>query len=97
MPSGHIPIDAFQNPEKYDPNAMNCLIPVPAEVFATVEKHLEDEVGPRAQYFDWYSKNFGAEAEKVYRTLKDPPALTLQSAWDTFELMDAVLRRQIIY
>ncbi|TFK17581.1 hypothetical protein FA15DRAFT_661343, partial [Coprinopsis marcescibilis] len=43
MPSGHIPADAFFNPEKYDIHAKNYLIPMPEEMQALTRAHIEPE------------------------------------------------------
>jgi hypothetical protein len=96
MPSGHVPIDALENPAKFDPNAVNCLIPVPAKILDTIKEHLEEEVGPRAQYLQWYSQDFAVIARATYDGLPERPNLSLQTAWDIFELMDRALSGLII-
>ncbi|TFK18692.1 hypothetical protein FA15DRAFT_660482, partial [Coprinopsis marcescibilis] len=86
MPSGHIPADAFFNPEKYDIHAKNYLIPVPEEMQALTRAHIEPEVGPRAPHFRWFTHEFDVAARLVHNGLGSP-VITLANAWDMFSAM----------
>jgi hypothetical protein len=83
----------FESPEKYDPNATSCMIRVPQQMIATLRRHLEThpEIGPRAQYFQWYTSNFDTIAREAYHGIGSPE-IQLDNAWDIFRSMSEPIK-----
>ncbi|TFK17219.1 hypothetical protein FA15DRAFT_711027 [Coprinopsis marcescibilis] len=91
MPSGHVPADAINLPEKYDPNALNCLIRVPEDAQRHTRRLIEEEVGPRDTFFRWFSDDFKVMAEAAFISIGRPSA-TLENAWEVFSTMSDAIK-----
>ncbi|KAH6893869.1 hypothetical protein BKA70DRAFT_1439932 [Coprinopsis sp. MPI-PUGE-AT-0042] len=89
MPSGHVPIDALQFPTKYDPNAWH------SDVLETLERLLVAQLGPREQYFRWYSDDFDEVARAAYNKL-GKPQMHLTTAWALFKEISNILDRVLL-
>ncbi|TFK26790.1 hypothetical protein FA15DRAFT_636915 [Coprinopsis marcescibilis] len=91
MPSSHVPADALKNPQSYDPNAVNCLIPIPQDAQDSCRQMIEAELGPRADYFSWYSTEFDEVARAAHANIGSTP-IELENAWDVFNRMAEELK-----
>lgn len=90
MPSGHIPIDVFENPEAY--HLEDCRIPVPPNMLTDLREDLTEQVGPRSQYFSWYSDHFDDLAQQTFDALHiGRQGIELENAWTVFKRMADVL------
>ncbi|TFK19167.1 hypothetical protein FA15DRAFT_683052 [Coprinopsis marcescibilis] len=91
MPSGHVPADAINMPEKYDPNALNCLIKVPEHIQHRTRRLIEEEVGARDTFFRWFSDDFKVIAETAFSSV-GRPSTTLENAWEIFSIMSDAIK-----
>ncbi|KAJ3548523.1 hypothetical protein NMY22_g1225 [Coprinellus aureogranulatus] len=88
MPSAHVPQDAHDHPEVYQ--GLNCLIRIAKEGQKAVREYLSEQVRPREDHISWYTADFAKEAEKACKAV-GPPDLSLETAWDVFDMMSREL------
>jgi hypothetical protein len=88
MPSGHVPIDAIENPQLY--GASNCLIPVPKDAVAHLREFLVEEVGSRSKNLDWVNEEFSTMADNVYQSI-GKPVILFTNSWEVFSKMSRVI------
>ncbi|KAJ3542600.1 hypothetical protein NMY22_g3454 [Coprinellus aureogranulatus] len=88
MPSAHVPQDALDHPEAW--GAENLLIEVEPHSIAELRAYLTEQVGPREEHLSWYSEDFANAAAEAYEDIGSPE-ITLESAWDVFQLMSEAL------
>jgi hypothetical protein len=84
MPSGHVPSDTFDHPQKF--GGLDCHIPVPQAAIDDLHKMITEEAGLRDAHLLWYSAEFAELAEDIYMQI-GKPTLSLQTAWDIFQKM----------
>lgn len=88
MPSGHVPADAVEHPERY--GGRDCKVPVSKELLDKLRKILEDEVGPRDKFLSFFPAEFGTVADEAYQSI-GRPNITLSTSWDVFCHMSSAL------
>ncbi|TFK29207.1 hypothetical protein FA15DRAFT_582881 [Coprinopsis marcescibilis] len=94
MPSKHVPANAMQLPKKYNPNATDSLISIPQEAQDTCREMIKAEIGPKEDYFTWYSTNFDHATHAAYTNILSPP-IELNNAWNVFSDMANVLKTDL--
>ncbi|KAF8185576.1 hypothetical protein K438DRAFT_2155443 [Mycena galopus ATCC 62051] len=90
MPSGHIPVLAFEHPEHL--GGIDCRICVPKEAVIELRKLLTEEVGSRESHLSWpgVTLEFEAMAQAVWEDIGSP-AMSMDSAWDIFAQMSDII------
>ncbi|KAJ7659812.1 hypothetical protein DFH06DRAFT_1130567 [Mycena polygramma] len=53
MPSGHVPLDAFDHPQNY--GGLDCRIPVPQAAVDELREMVTEDVGPRDAHLSWFT------------------------------------------
>lgn len=84
MPSGHVPVDAFEHPGLH--GGLDCRIRVPQEAVENMREYLTEEVGSRDVHFAWVSDEFAMIAEDVFRSIGSPE-ISFRNAWNVFSMM----------
>jgi len=85
MPSGHVPMNAFQNPAEFF--GTQCKIPVPLEAVQEMRALVVEETGPRE---DWIGVDFRKSVDDAYSQLGSP-VITLENAWEIFTALSNVI------
>lgn len=94
MPSGHVPADAFANPQLFC--GLDCRVHVPPEAIQAMRDYLTEEVGSREECLRWVPDEFDAVAKEVFNFLGNPK-ITLDNAWNIFRRMSDVIEANKLY
>ncbi|KAJ7711841.1 hypothetical protein B0H16DRAFT_1667713 [Mycena metata] len=90
MPSGHAPAHVLEHPSHV--GGIDCRIQIPREAVDELREYLTEEVGSWDSHLRWLgvTVEFERMAEEVWVRIGSP-TLLLESAWDVFAEMSAVI------
>lgn len=90
MPSGHVPIDALEHPQRF--GGTNCLIPVPKNTIDEFRGYLaeNEDIGTRDSCLAFYSAEFASLAAAAHQAIGSP-SITIHNAWHVFVQISNVL------
>ncbi|KAJ7512435.1 hypothetical protein B0H11DRAFT_2151906 [Mycena galericulata] len=90
MPSAHVPAHVFEHPSHV--GGIDCRIRIPKEAVSELRGYLTEEVGSRESHLGWpgITAEFETMAQAAWVDV-EKPNMSLESAWDIFAKMSAVI------